>query len=81
MTALAAAQQQEPAGHDAAILKGIEFVLHERGQLGAGAGRGLLQGSVQRDLIGAVAFAANRGAIGSPQGLLPRGSHDGLPAG
>ena len=41
----------------------------------------LLHQAVQRGLLGAVAFVVDRGAIGSPLGLLRRGSHDGLPVG
>ena len=89
MTALAAAQPQEAAGQDAAIQEGVEFVLDEPGQLGAGAGLGagdeagrmLLNQAIPRGLLGAVAFVVDRGAIGRPQGLLRRGSHDGLPVG
>lgn len=89
MTAFAAAQLQEAADQDAAIQESVEFVLDEPGQLGAGAGldvgdeagRMLLHQAVQRGLLGAVAFVVDRGAIGSPLGLLHRGSHDGLPVG
>ncbi|WP_291263445.1 hypothetical protein [Gemmatimonas sp.] len=41
----------------------------------------LLHQAVQRGLLRAVAFVVDRGAIGSPLGLLRRGSHDGLPVG
>ena len=72
---------------DAALEEGVELVLNESRQLGAGAGLGvcdeagrvLLHQPVQRGLFGAVAFVVERGAIGSPLGLLRRGSHDGLP--
>ena len=71
---------------DAAIEKGIEFVFDEPGLLGDSAGLGvsdeaggvLLHQAVQRGLFGMVAFVVDRGAIGSPLGLLRRGSHDGL---
>ncbi len=36
---------------------------------------------VQRGPLGALAFVVGRGAIGSPLGLLRRGSHNGLPVG
>ena len=89
MTALAAAQPQEAADQDAALEEGVELVLDETRQLGASAGLGvgdeaggmLLHQAVQRRLLGAVAFVVDRGAIGSPLGLLRRGSHDGLPVG
>jgi hypothetical protein len=66
----------------------VELVFDEPGQRRAGAGLGvgdeagrvLLHQAVQRGLLGAVAFVVDRGAIGSPLGLLRRGSHDGLPA-
>jgi hypothetical protein len=38
-----------------------------------------LHHAVQRGLLGSVAFVVDRGAIGSPLGLLRRGLHDGLP--
>lgn len=89
MAALAAAQPQETVGEDAALEEGVELVLDETRQLGASAGlsvgdkagRVLLHQAVQRGLLGAVAFVVDRGAIGSPLGLLRRGSHDGLPVG
>jgi hypothetical protein len=84
---LAASQPQEAVGQDAALEEGVELVLDEPRQLGASAGLGvgdeagrvLLHQAVQRGLLGAVAFVVDRGAIGSPLGLLRRGSHDGLP--
>lgn len=45
------------------------------------ADRVLLHQAVQRGLLGAVAFVLDRGAIGSPLGLVRRGSHDGLAVG
>jgi hypothetical protein len=87
VAALAAPKPQEAVGQDAAFQEGVELVLDEPGQLGAGAGLGvgdeaggvLLHQAVKRGLLGAVAFVVERGAIGSPLGLLRRGSHDGLP--
>ena len=53
--------------------------------LGRGVGdevdRVLLHQAVQRCLLRAVAFVVDLAAIGSPLGLLRRGSHDGLPVG
>ena len=43
------------------------------------AGRMPLHEAVQRSLLGAVAFALDRGAIGRPLGLPADGLHDGLP--
>ena len=76
-------------GQDAAIQEGVEFVLDEPGQLAAGAGFGvgeeagrvLLHQAVQRGLLWSMALVMDRDAIGSPLGLLRRGSHDGLPVG
>jgi ABC-type cobalamin transport system permease subunit len=89
VAALAAAQPQEAMRQDAALQEGFELVLDEPGQLGASAGLGvgdeagrvLLYQAVQRSLFRTVAFVVDRGAIGSPLGLLRRGSHDGLPVG
>ena len=63
--------------------------LDEPGQLGASAGLGVgdeagrvpLYQAPQRGLLRTVAFVVDRGAIGSPLGLLRRGSHEGLPVG
>jgi hypothetical protein len=50
-------------------------------RLRCAARRVLLHQAVQRGLLGAVVFVVDRGAIGSPLGVLRRGSHDGLPVG
>ena len=71
---------------DAALEVGVELVLDESRQLGTGAGLGvrdeagrvLLHEAVQRGLLGAVAFVVERGAFGSPSGLLRSGLYDGL---
>jgi hypothetical protein len=63
--------------------------LDEARQIATGAGFGvrdeagdvLLHQAIQRGLLRTVAFVVDRGAIGSPLGLLRRGSHDGLPVG
>lgn len=76
-------------GEDAALEEGVELVLDEPRQFGAGAGLGvgdeagrmLLHQAVQRGLLGAVAFVVQRGATRRPLGLLRRGVHDGLPVG
>ena len=89
MAALAAPKPHEAVGQDSAIQEGVEFVLDEPGQRGAGAGLGVgdeagrvvLHQAVQGVLLGAVACVVERGAIGSPLGLLRRGSHDGLRVG
>ena len=89
MAAVAAEQAQEAVGQDAALEERLELVLDEPGQLGAGAGLGvrdeagrvLLHQAVQRGLFGAVACVVDRGGIGSPLGLLRRGSREGLPVG
>ena len=68
---------------DAALKKGLELVLQELRQAGARAGvdlgeegRGvLLHQAVKRGLLGAVALAVNRGAIGRPVGLPTDGFH------
>jgi hypothetical protein len=72
---------------DAALEEGVELLLDEPRQLGAGAGLGvgdeagrmLLHQPVQGGLLGAVAFVVNRGAIRCPLGLPADGLHDGLP--
>lgn len=73
----------------AALQEGVELVLGELRKSGAGAGLGmrdeagrvLLHQAVQRGLLGAVACATDRGAIGGPLGLLRRDSLDGIPVG
>jgi hypothetical protein len=74
-------QAQEAMRQDVALKEGVELVLDEPGQLGAGAGLGvgdeagrmLLHQAVQRGLLGAVALVVERSAIGYPTGLLRRG--------
>ena len=76
-------------GQDAALQEGVELVFDELRQSGASAGLGvgdetgrmLLHQAIQRGLLGAVALVVDRGASGSPLGLLRRGLHDGLPVG
>jgi hypothetical protein len=60
---------------DAALEEGVELVLDEPGQFGAGAGLGvggdeagcvLLHEAIQRGLLGTVALEVDRGAIGRP---------------
>ena len=72
---------------DAALQEGVELVLDELRQVGAGSvfglgeeGRRVLQyQAVQRGLFRAVALVVDRGAIRRPLGLLHRGLHAGLP--
>lgn len=77
---------------DAALKEGVELVLDDSRQLGAGAGLGvryeagrvLLHQAVQRGLLGAVAFVVERGAVRRRpprKGLPAGGMHDGLPMG
>ena len=83
VAAVAAAQAQEAVRQDAARQEGLELVLDELRQVGAGGifglgkeGRGmLLHQAVQRGLLGAVALVVDRGAIQRPLGLLHRGLH------
>ena len=87
MAAVTAAQAQEAVSQDAALKEGVELVLHELRQVGAGSdfglgeeGRGvLLHQAVQRGLLGAVAIVVNWGAIGRPLGLPANGLHAWLP--
>ena len=87
MAAFAAAQPQETVGEDAALQEGVELVLDEPGQFGAGAGLGvgdeagrmLLHQAVERGLLGAVALVVNRGASRRPLGLPADGLHARLP--
>jgi len=63
-----------PVRQDAALEEGVELVLDEPGQLGAGArfgvgdeaGRVLLNQAVRRGLLGAVALVVDRGAVRRP---------------
>ena len=74
-------------GQDAAFEEGVELVLDEARQLGAGAGLGvrdeagrvLLHQAVQRGLLGAVPLVVQRGAVRRPLGLLDYGLHARLP--
>ena len=74
------------AGADA--MEGVELVLDERQQAGAGGLLGLaeedlgvaLQQAVQRGLLGTVALVVNRRAIGRPMGLPTVGLHALLPS-
>jgi hypothetical protein len=76
VAALAAAQPEEAMCQDAALEEGVELVLDESEQLGAGADLGvrdeasrvLLHQAVQRGQFGAIAFVVDRGAIRSPLG-------------
>jgi hypothetical protein len=87
VAALAAAQPQEAVGQDAAFEKGVELVLDEPRQLGAGAGfgvgdeagRALLHQAVQRGLLRSMALVMDRGAIGRPLRLPADSLHEGLP--
>ena len=72
-------------GQDAAFEEGVELVLDEARQFGAGAGLGvrdeagrvLLHQAVQRGLLRAMAFVVERNAI--RRRLPADGLHDGLP--
>ncbi len=74
VAAAAAAQPRQAVGQDAALEEGVELVLDEPGQLGAGAGVGmrdeagcvLLYQAVQRGLLRAVACTACTGLDGRP---------------
>ena len=77
VAAITAAQAQEAVGQDAAFQEGVELVLDELRQAGAGSDFGLgeegrsvlLHQTVQRGLLGAVTLVVDRGAIGRPPGL------------
>ena len=79
VAAVGAAQAQEAVSEDAAFEEGVELVLHELRQVGAGGifglgkeGRSVLQHqAVQRGLLGAVALVVNRRPIGLLVGLGP----------
>ena len=89
MAAVAAVQAQEAVRRDAAFEEGIEPVLDELRQVGAGLGlslslrdegRGvLLHQAVQRGLFRAVALVVDWDAIRRPLALLHRGLHARLP--
>ena len=87
VAAVATVQAQEAVGQDAAFEEGVELILDELRQVGAGRvfglgeeGRGvLLNQAVQRGRLGAVALVVNRGAIRRPRGLPANGLHAGLP--
>ena len=76
VAAVAAVQAQEAVGQDAAFEEGVELVLHELRQVGAGSvfglgdeGRGmLLHQAVQRGLFRAVALASEQGCHPAPAG-------------
>ena len=81
----ATVQQPQRALPTAAFEEGVEPVLDELRQVGAGLSlreegrRVLLHQAVQRGLFRAVAFAVDRGAIRRPLGLPASGLHKGLP--
>lgn len=85
MTALAAAQPQEPVRQDAALAEGVELCFDESWQLCPGAGFGardetgrvLLYQVLQRGLFRAVALVAKRCATRRPLGLQASGLHEG----
>jgi len=87
VAAVATTQAQKAAGQDAALQEGVELVLHELRQVGAGGrlclgeeGRGvLLHQAVQRGLFRAVALVVDWGAIRRPLGLPAGGLHARLP--
>ena len=72
---------------DAALQEGVELVLDELRQVGAGSDFGLgeecrgvlLHQAVQRGLLGAVKLVVDLGAIRRPLGLPADGLHEGLP--
>jgi hypothetical protein len=92
VAALAAAQPQEAAGEEAALEKGIELVLDEPRQFGAGAGLGvrdeagcvLLHQALQRGLLRSVALVVDGAQSSARWGCRPiacaRGSRGGEPA-
>ena len=71
MPAVAATQAQKAVGQDAALEEGVELVLDELRQVGAGCGLSLLEEgrgvllhrAIQLGLFGAVALVVDRGAI------------------
>ena len=87
MAAVAAAQSQKAVSEDAALEEGVELVLDELRQVGAGRGFGLgeegrnvlLHQPVEGGLRWAVALLVDRDAIGRPLGLPANGLHAWLP--
>jgi len=87
VAAVSTAQPQKAVRQDAAFEEGVELVLHELRQVGAGGrlclgdeGRGvLLHQAVQRGLLRAVTLVVDRGAIRRPLGLPADGLHARLP--
>ena len=87
LAAVAAVQPQEAVGQDAAVEEGVELVLDELRQIGAGSGLGLgdegrsvlLHQAVQRGLLGPVALIVDRRAALRPLGLSADGLHARLP--
>jgi hypothetical protein len=85
--AVAATQAQEAVRQDAAFEEGVELVLDELRQVGAGLGLGLreegrgvlLYQAVQRGLFRAVALVVDWDAIRRPLGLPANGLHARLP--
>ena len=83
VAAVAAAQPKKAMRQDAALEKGVELILDELRQAGAGGGVDLgeeglgvlLHQAVQRGLLGAVALIVDRGAIWRPVGLPTDGLH------
>ena len=75
----------KPFARTAAFEEGVEPVLDELRQVGAGLSlreegrRVLLHQAVQRGLFRAVAFVVDRSAIRRPLGLPASGLHKGLP--
>jgi hypothetical protein len=84
-----ATQRQSEVRQDAALEEGGELLFDKPRRFGAsigldvgdGAGHMLLDPSVQRGLLGAVAFVGERVAIGRTLGLPASGLHDGVPDG
>jgi len=83
-------QAQKAVGQDAAFEEGVELVLDELRQAGAGCGLSLLEEgrgvllhqAVQRGLLGSVALVVDRGAVRRPDrriGLPANGLHARLP--
>ena len=90
MAAVTATQPQEAVGQDAAFKEGVELVLHELRQVGAGCGLSLLEEgggvllhqAVKHGLLRAVALVVDRGAVRRPDrriGLPADGLHARLP--
>ena len=74
------AQPQEAVRQDAALEEGVELILDESRQLGSGVGLGVgdeagcvpLHQTVQRGLLGTVAFVVDWGARPAPSGAVGR---------